>query len=392
MTRRWQIGIVGTFDVENYGDLLFPLLAEYELRARLGEVELHRFSYHARTSPTWPYDVQSVLDLPDVVSSLDGLLIGGGFLIRFDKIVADAYLPPSPLIHHPTGYWLTPALIALEQGVPVVWNAPGMHCNEIPLWSEPLLELALGESAYVAVRDEPTRAALERFAPGRIAVVPDTAFAIERLIGDANPSLPVKKPYIVVQPIRWADEGFPEFLEKNAHRFDDYELLALPVGPVLGDDAKFLGAARSRFVELERWPDPLTLARIIAGSSAAIGYSYHLAITAIASGVPVFTSVDLDTGKFTALRQHETVHPLRSIHDGDFFSRIGRAKRPASVDDSIARVEKHWDRVASAIERGRRGPSPAFGRFWQNLPSLLEPAAPRPTRFRRLLGKLRRSV
>ena len=25
-TRAWQIGIVGTFDVENYGDLLFPLI------------------------------------------------------------------------------------------------------------------------------------------------------------------------------------------------------------------------------------------------------------------------------------------------------------------------------------------------------------------------------
>jgi lipopolysaccharide transport system ATP-binding protein len=32
----WQIGICGTFDVANYGDLLFPLIAESELTERLG--------------------------------------------------------------------------------------------------------------------------------------------------------------------------------------------------------------------------------------------------------------------------------------------------------------------------------------------------------------------
>jgi lipopolysaccharide transport system ATP-binding protein len=47
--REWQIGLFGTFDVQNYGDLLFPLVAEAELSKRLGPVKLHRFSYHAKT-------------------------------------------------------------------------------------------------------------------------------------------------------------------------------------------------------------------------------------------------------------------------------------------------------------------------------------------------------
>ena len=34
--RQWEIGICGTFDVANYGDLLFPLIAESELTERLG--------------------------------------------------------------------------------------------------------------------------------------------------------------------------------------------------------------------------------------------------------------------------------------------------------------------------------------------------------------------
>ena len=98
--RQWQIGICGTFDVANYGDLLFPLIAESELSERLGAVTLHRFSYYSKTPPAWPYQVFSIVELPGMIDRLDGLLIGGGFLIRFDKTVAPGYFPPSPEIHH----------------------------------------------------------------------------------------------------------------------------------------------------------------------------------------------------------------------------------------------------------------------------------------------------
>src|SRR3978361_604131 len=120
----WQVGIVGTLDVENYGDLLFPLLAEVELTRRLGEVQLQCFSYAAKAAGEWPFPVTSVTELPRRIAELDGLLVGGGFLVRFDKQVAPGYGPPTPAIHHPTGYWLSPALLALQHGVPVVWNTP----------------------------------------------------------------------------------------------------------------------------------------------------------------------------------------------------------------------------------------------------------------------------
>jgi lipopolysaccharide transport system ATP-binding protein len=65
-----------------------------------------------------------VAELPEIIHRLDGLLIGGGFLVRFDKWIAPEYFPPVPGIHHPTRYWLTPALLALQHNVPLVWNAP----------------------------------------------------------------------------------------------------------------------------------------------------------------------------------------------------------------------------------------------------------------------------
>jgi lipopolysaccharide transport system ATP-binding protein len=126
--------------------------------------------------------------LPLKVQSLDGILIGGGHLIRFDKDVAPGYAPPTPGMHHPTGYWLVPALLGISVGRPVAWNAPGVH-GDIPSWAEPLMQVAIGHSRYATVRDVPARDALARFANGtNIAVVPDTAFGVARLLEGRRPT------------------------------------------------------------------------------------------------------------------------------------------------------------------------------------------------------------
>jgi lipopolysaccharide transport system ATP-binding protein len=156
-----QIGICGTFDVENYGDLLFPLIAEVELQERLGPITLHKYSYRQKSPPAWHYHVNSLTELPQMIRQMDGMIIGGGDLIRFDKGIAPGYIPPSSAIHHPTGFWLTPMLIAAQAGCPVVWNAPGVYL-EIPVWAKPLVELAISLSSYVNVRNNASRLARVR--------------------------------------------------------------------------------------------------------------------------------------------------------------------------------------------------------------------------------------
>lgn len=403
-TREWRIGVAGTFDVENYGDLLFPLVAEAELSARLGAVKLHRLSYHGKTPPDWPYPVTSVAELPQMASSLDGMLIGGGFLIRFDKEVAPGYGPPSPEIHHPTGYWLSPALIALQQGIPLVWNAPGMHCNEIPAWADPLMELALSLSRYIAVRDRPSRDALARFTEAsRIAVVPDTAFAISRLLdGSPSPELNrlreaagLTRPYIVIQAALGL-KSFARFVRKHPYRFRNFQFLALPVGPVLGDHPAILEEELPQVVRLPTWPHPLLLAELIGNAEAVVGYSYHLAITALTSGVPVFTPQDLSAGKYSALLDFETLYQLDATSDPDpdwLLSRVGKAAPPAAVEARLDPLHEHWDRIAAALKEGPRDTQPALGRFWQSLPGRLEEGkSKRVDELSRLLSVARQEI
>ena len=388
--RHWEVGICGTFDVGNYGDLLFPLIAEAELKRRLGEVTLHRFSYHSKTPPFWPYEVTSVTKLPEIIRRLDGLLIGGGFLIRFDKNVAPGYAPPADdmtnKIHHPTGYWLTPALMALQHDVPLVWNAPGMHCNGVPDWAEPLLERALTLSPYVSVRDELSRKALEPLTTAPISVVPDTAFGLSRLVdfqGDPSAEFArlaeayqLKRPYVVLQPCLGFD-GVHRIIRNHPHRFSNLRFLMLPISPEFGERPQSVEADLPGIVRLAEWPNPLLVAELIGRSEAVLGHSYHLNITALVAGVPVFRRADLSKGKFTALQQFETIFMLPADGTVDiewFLARIGRKTPQALVRATLGPLSTHWDRIAAMIQERAASTAPAMDRFWQSLPGLLENA------------------
>jgi lipopolysaccharide transport system ATP-binding protein len=386
--RAYKVGVVGTFDVENYGDLLFPLIAQKELAERLGQVELSAFSYGARTAAEWPFPVTSVTELPRLAAGLDALLLGGGFLVRFDKVVAAGYGPPTAGIHHPTGFWLSPAEICLQHGVPLVWNSPGANYQDIPSWAGPLLELALSQSKYIAVRDEPSRQALLPYAgPSRIEVVPDTVFGLSRWMPDP-PTFDLNRlrdanglngPYIIIQGVRGLESCY-RFLERHADRLRGYRFLALAIGPVNGDDDTRPDAGLPGLVRLPVWPRPLLLAELIRQAAAVIGPSFHLAITALAAGVPVFTPANLSIGKFPGLAALEGIHPLPAEPGQDaewFLSRLGKTPISPQVTSAIDRLTAHWDRVAEVVRGGATDSAVAVGRFWQSLPGLIEGHATR---------------
>ncbi len=390
--RHWEIGICGTFDVSNYGDLLFPLIAEVELRRRLGDVTLRRFSYYSKTSPSWPYEVTPLAELPEMLPRLDGLLIGGGLLIRFDKDVAPGYDAPDLNIHHPTGYWLSPALMALQHNVPVAWNAPGTGGSDLPEWGEPLLELALGLSQYVAVRDELSRAELQPLTCRPIALVPDTAFGLPNLLDvRAAPSAEfariaktygLENPYIVFQP----NLGFEPLLgmiRNHPERFDKFHFLVLPISPEFGEHARSVDLDLPRVIRLDEWPHPAVIAELIGRSEAAVGHSLHFNISAIVAGVPVFRRVDLSTGKFTGLKDFETIFvlPPNGHVDADWFlARVGRKAPSSAALAALGALDDHWNRIAAIFQQERPQTAPALSRFWQSLPGLLEKAGEAPAR------------
>jgi lipopolysaccharide transport system ATP-binding protein len=262
-----------------------------------------------------------------------------------------------------------------------------MHCNDVPAWARPLLTMALEQSQYVRVRDALTRDTLGALAQhADIDVLPDTAFGLPHLIDEQQPSAEFIRlrehagltgPYIVIHAIHVV-ESFMKLFENHPEAFQDYQFLVVPIGPVLGDDPSVIAGRLPGAITLSFWPEPLLMAEIISQAQAVIGHSYHLAITALAFGVPVFCSADLTTGKYTALAGFDSLHALpdpATIDPQWFVARLGKTRPSLAAQAAADQLVDHWDRVAAIIRQGKTSSQPVLGAFLQHLPNLLEAAA-----------------
>jgi GT2 family glycosyltransferase/spore maturation protein CgeB len=380
------IAIVGTFDVANFGDLLFPELARHELERRIAGARIRRYSYRPMSSPPWPYPVRPVEDLATEIDDVDLLLVGGGHLVRFDKAVAPGYEPTASLLHHPTSYWLSPTLIAASHGVPAVWNAVGVS-PATPDWARGLLASAVDAADYVAVRDPDSLAELRRVAPtAEVAQVPDTAFATADLLAALGPSAELGKlreslgidgPYVIVQPsTRLLPAAEQIRTAAAAVRRSGRLVVELPISPALGDRPGILGL--DDVIPVEPWPDPMTIAGLIAGAESVVAHSLHLTIVAIGSGVPVFRLAAPEGSKYEAMSRFADVLVIDPDAD-DLPDRLvaarGRGTPWPDAMEQRAQVARHWDRVAASLEddgprRARR--QRVVRRLLADIPAVLE--------------------
>lgn len=370
-----HIGIVGTFDLANFGDVLFPVLTEDALRRRLGDVELRRYSYRPMAASAWFYDVEPLSSLPGDLDELDLLVIGGGHLLRFDRPLAEGYEPTDPVVHDPGGLWLTPTLLAAVRGVPVVWNALGAW-GERADWTRGLVRAALASATRVTVRDRESAAWLYGFdADAPVHVTPDTGFGAARLV-PAEPSeewrafldaAAVHGPYIVVQPSP-ALVAHPTRVARvlAAARAADMAVLELPISPVLGDAPGVL-ELDGPVARAPDWPHPRVLAEVIARAEGVVAQSMHLSIAALTAGVPVHRPPSPEHLKSHELQALDGVHLLSSADE----PALGRRSPGTDVQERAAQVEAHWDEVAGLA--GRRTPDTrAAERLLAELPAILQ--------------------
>ena len=362
----FRVAMCGTFDIKNYGDLLFPLVLRHELTA----VETELFSYHAKTPASWPYAVSSITSLASRIHTFDAVVIGGGHLIRFDKEIAAGYVPPSKDFHHPTSYWLLPAMLAQAAGIPVIWSAVGAS-PDLPEWGRDLLRETLPASAYISVRDVSSQRQLQALADhAEVRLVPDTGFGIARLLG--TPARAVKEPYVLLQSTPHLTPQFESIKRLLAGR----NVVLMPISPGLADQRHSLPNLGGINVEWHDWSDPLAAAALIANADAVFGVSLHLSITAMAYGVPVIRPFENPLAKYRELHNAEGIHQLESYTG----SSLPPTYAPMVHTEAL---RAHWDTIAAIIRRPRTTPRKTIdAAALQRLPFEREPK--QPGYFRRL--------
>ena len=352
-----MIGMAGTFDVENYGDLLFPLIATEALKVRDPAISLMPFSANARAVPNWPFEVHPLKDLRSYLPSLSAMLIGGGQLIRFDR----TYPVPVPSNSEmPLDYWLEPAESAARAGIPLIWNGVGAWTGSPRApWHDERVRQIFAASRFIGIRDSASQAWLERIAPSAdFQFLPDTAFGLSQLwpLGEESDafrelrqSLGLEGRFVIVQASRAMSRHHGR-IARAMQRLGEAQILLLPICRCHGDDSSAPEAFDSKRVIRAGWLPPRLIAETIARSDFVFASSLHACITASSYGVPAAkTESGLDR-KMELLDGLEGVAPIEDEEAIAALARRGRRIEPLILEYRD-RLDAHWDLVVGSVLR-----------------------------------------
>ncbi|GAB4069445.1 polysaccharide pyruvyl transferase family protein [Ancylobacter sonchi] len=370
--------LFGTFDVANYGDLLFPIVAAHRL-APLGWDVVPVSPSMQRTVFGDAMAVEPMGKLPGELRG-DAVLVGGGELVHaWPASFLDEYrIGDLPTWAYPS-LWLGASLVGALQDVPVIWNAPGVPAPFTEQIRRLAVEPVLAMADYVAVRDVPSRNFLGSTHRAAVSVVPDSITELSRVwpleaLAPAFAALCARKQIAAdaqLMAVHLRAVGLEaEAIAQIAAMLDAFAStrgltpILIAIGPSLGDDdsVRRLGAAMTGpHVVLD---DPLSLREIAAAIAHArlyTGNSMHGYVTALSYGRPGVMIARPAFRKLAGLAEH-VQRPKDVVAEWpDALSRAAEtlgqpAGIPASVHEAL---DGHWARVAAAIAdpaagRGRR--------------------------------------
>lgn len=385
MSRDAAVFVSGMCDLRNYGDLLFPLLAQ----RRLGELGY-------RTVPVAPtagrgaiedaLETVAIRDMLDPATPVAGVVVGGGYIVHANSLeFLEEYETQGTGSWSGAGLWLGATLAACLHDVPIAWNAPGVP-HPFSARQHGLIDAALRASDHVAVRDMGSARLLQAPQDITVRIVPDTAAELPRLwprpslAGHYRALLQRKgiAPEARLMAIHVRNRSMaglpPAALGAQLGAFARaHGLLPMlvAVGRSHDDAAVARGLAPYLGMTHLLLDDPLSLREITAAlaySALYLGASLHGYIVSAAYDVPGVLLARPAYQKFGGFLEH-TGRRQDLARSWDEAFRIGaeRAREPAMrrVPASVtAAIDAHWGAIDAALRDAgsRSGERAGFAR------------------------------
>jgi polysaccharide pyruvyl transferase WcaK-like protein len=372
-----RVAITGTFDVANYGDLLFPLIADY----RLGAKGLKIVPVSPTTGTTVFADAVQPVGIGSLISgveAVDAILIGGGYIIH--QLLLDVlreYRESGVGDWGVPALWLGATMAGALQDIPIAWNAPGVPLPFSTRMRDGMVATALRAADYVAVRDRGSAQLLGSHDGTTVEVVPDTALDLAGLWPPATltatfhellrrKSTPGDRQSFAVHfrarslgetPLATLGGWIDEFA-----RVHDLRPILIAIGPSLGDDADARDLSAHVATPHILLDDPRSLTEIAAAIESSrlyLGASFHGYVTAACYGKPGALVARPAHKKFSGLleqigRKQDLAFDWRQAFDiaaRNYASGI-EIRLPSSVSQSL---DAHWSRIAAAVADPLRG-------------------------------------
>jgi polysaccharide pyruvyl transferase WcaK-like protein len=361
--------ISGTFDVGNFGDLLFPIVAAHRLRPFGWDV--------LAASPTdgasGLRDAAPSIALASAIgggSPIDAVLIGGGEIAHaFPADFVTEYVEAGQANQAYAALWFGATFLASLADVPIAWNAPGAPAPFSASMRESALDPALAAADYVAVRDE---ASLRFLQPdgGSAVLVPDTVADLARVWPTASLAADFdalrQRKGIAPDDALFAVQARPGGLgnispEALAAMIADFAQprgltpLLLSLGPSLGDIDVLRQLSQAMQIRHILFDDPAGLremAAAIAGARLYVGNSMHGYVAAACYGTPGVIVARPAFHKFVGFaRQIDAADDVARNWPDAFERAAVRINTRSSIGSSVAScLDRHWERVVKAID------------------------------------------
>lgn len=383
MTSGRRIEHWGTFEVANFGDVLFPLILSHHLASALPDATITLAGPFGGSAPMGlDRPVRRIrrhdeLGFWDQAAGVDGFVLGGGDLL---------HASPGVVVANGRAERLDAWAFAGEAGLlaevrPFVWNALGVPFD-LPDDLRPLVQAACADIDLLTVRDEGSRQRLEDAGVERsILVAPDTAVLVDHVFpaGARAAALdqlradhlipPPGARFVAVHVSFSGPASLAELagaLEEARAPFPDLAFVLVGLGPTHGDGATLKRLADQLKAPTSVLVDP-TLVQVTAvldAAAAVVSSSFHAMLVASVLGT---TSVGFVQSSFrpaklvdlAATLQREAwlvdrpsvvASALRAALEGD------GAPDPSIVEDLQKAALAHLDQVADTLATASRPP------------------------------------
>lgn len=366
----------GTFDVDNYGDLLFPFIARW----RCPEIEwLHVSPLGGK--PGFADALPTIGFAEARKARFDAVIVGGGNIIsarysnlsKYRSIGITAY--PSLSIGA--------AMLASRRKIPLSFNGPSILTGELGKTERGLLEPVLSSAAYVALRDSGSmKMASDLCMIENGAVVPDTVFDLARMwpketllseVAKKNGyiSIHVNSRYVAAQ-------GEMASIIKSISDKRGQPLSFVPIAPCHGDveTANVLASEIGNRATVLMIDTLRNVAREIAVSSLYVGSSMHGFITAVCYGVPALLVLEGKNPmrKFMGVLDAIGASPsviCRSWADARDSLESAFVLSPEKRYEIQERLDAHWLQIKKQSATGKICRMPLGANLWPAILKLL---------------------
>ncbi len=369
-----KISLIGTFDVDNYGDCLFPELYIHELKKRIDDVEFTLFSPTDKKAKILSFEkinaLPEKLEFSTDLENDASLLIGGETITLGHSM--GTYIFPLDTLSASLRLWMPALFQCVQTQQPFMTHSVGI--NAIPEQHlEDVLKL-LGLASHISVRDEFSSKKLTDAGIASTVDV-DPVFCLKNMLPPAE----WKKRAFSILPEGYRDENYlivqisAPYLKQNVKHWanemariakkNNLKVVLLPICHFLHDGI-VLESAKNHIeksgVEVCLISDRINVKDTAAVFSQAYGYcgsSLHGAVTAVAFEKKLAVLGHTETGKHAGVMRAISLVDVTTTKIENLEACLNSSKEydmSRILSSAIENAEKGLDQLAERLQNPKK--------------------------------------